>query len=157
MSGLVQDIAKAGPEEIQGRYAYLTDQTALATYHWLKAADVAVELVRKALRTYVQLAGPVPLGDGRVYGPQRVHRETLDGRIVQEVVREIYGAQAAAEAVEITATKAALERLAEREAARSGEKKTHLVRYMLSVIDERGGLRSSEREEIRVHKIKEAP
>jgi len=154
-TALVRDLA-AGDGALVTRMAEsLTPDTARAAWHRLQAAKGALERIEQALRTYASFE-PISLGDGRVFGPQRIRRESLDGTAVFHVLRERYGEAKAWEGVELKATKAGLDR-ALRPIAQEGKAKiTHLTRDVLGEVEARGGLRASEREEVRVHRVKES-
>jgi len=91
--------------------AMLTPESAaLALARW-KAAKKAVDEVGQALHAYAK-ESPIPLGDGRVWGPVESQREVIDADRAWPVLVAKYGANTALKAMSLDTSKAGLERMA---------------------------------------------
>lgn len=64
----------------------------------LPTAEKVLEQVKKAIRAYAAENGPIPLADGRVYGPQHAKRDTYATRPSYEALAAEIGEEAADEA-----------------------------------------------------------
>jgi len=132
----------------------LTDEQALTALGELRpvsagAAAIAferVEVVRRVLELVEHAVfafarrEPVVLSDGRVISERVSRRETLDGPLVHRLVHELYGADAAAEACEYTATKKSLDAALRKIAAERAEPLAHLRAAVLDVLRAEGGV-----------------
>jgi Protein of unknown function (DUF2800) len=91
--------------------AMLTSESAaLALARW-QAATKALAEVGAALHAYASEM-PIPLGDGRVWGPVVSEREVIDADKAWPVLVAKYGANTAREAMSLDTSKAGLERMA---------------------------------------------
>jgi hypothetical protein len=91
--------------------AMLTPESAaLALARW-QAATKALQEVGAALHAYAS-ESPIPLGDGRVWGPVASEREVIDADKAWPVLVAKYGANTAREAMSLDTSKAGLERMA---------------------------------------------
>jgi hypothetical protein len=91
--------------------AMLTPESAaLALARW-QAATKALQEVGAALHAYAS-ESPIPLGDGRAWGPVVSEREVIDADKAWPVLVAKYGANTAREAMSLDTSKAGLERMA---------------------------------------------
>ena len=91
--------------------AMLTPESAsLALARW-QAATKALQEVGAALHAYAS-ESPIPLGDGRVWGPVVSEREVIDADRAWPVLVAKFGANAAREAMSLDTSRAGLERMA---------------------------------------------
>ena len=89
--------------------ALLTPETsALALARW-QAASRALHEVGAALHAYAA-ESPIPLGDGRVWGPRESEREVIDAERAWPVLVERYGVEVARAAMSIDTSKAGVSR-----------------------------------------------
>lgn len=89
--------------------AMLTPETAaLALARW-QAARKALEEVGGALHAYAS-ESPIPLGDGRVWGPRESKREVIDAEKAWPVLVESYGAEVARKAMSLDTSKTGVAR-----------------------------------------------
>ena len=89
--------------------AMLTPETAaLALARW-QAATKALQEVGNALHAYAS-ESPIPLGDGRVWGPTSTERDVIDAEKAWPVLVEKYGPTIAKECVTVETSKAAIDR-----------------------------------------------
>lgn len=135
--------------------AMLTPESAaLALARW-KAAMKALQEVGAALHAYASET-PIPLGDGRVWGPVVSEREVIDADKAWPVLVAKYGANTAREAMSLDTSKAGLERMARvvRETA-SGKPPTlkALTTEALEALRAAGAVRMKKRTEFEEHAI----
>lgn len=91
--------------------AMLTPETAaLALARW-KAARKAIEEVGEALYAYAK-ESPIPLGNGRAWGPQTSETESIDANKAWPILRDAFGPEGARAAMTLKTSKAGVERLA---------------------------------------------
>lgn len=139
----------ATPSDLAARFAAeLTPETARLAYERVQRASGVVADLRAALYAYGR-ENPIVLGDGRVFGPVETAREELDARVVFEVLREEHGPDVAMAAVELTATKAGLERALKPLAARG--QLAALKRTVLGKVEAAGGVRVEVKQTVREH------
>ncbi len=123
--------------EIQELHTELTPETAAAVY---KRAKMASELLRKVFGSIYGMARnePIDLGDGKMLGETTKRgNERLDGQTVRAVLQLLHTEEIADEAVEITATKAAIERALRGKVAVLAP----AIREVLTKVAELGGIR----------------
>lgn len=84
------------------------DSAALALARW-KAAKKALEEVGAALYAYAA-ESPIPLGDGRVWGPVTSEREVIDAEAAWLVLSETFGVDVARKAMTLETSKAGVDR-----------------------------------------------
>lgn len=158
---LIEDMADGGAttdsrEALVRRWTGELDPAKATTaWHRAKAARAALDMVDEALEMWAIQHGGIRVDDERVYGLQQVRRESIVGNVAWNVLKELFGAEAAWSAAEVKVTKAALERLVEARLEK-GQKKTHVIRDLLAKIDAAGGLRAKTQDEVRVHRAKVA-
>lgn len=113
-----------------------------------------VELLRARLKTalYARAADrPIPLGDGRMWGPQTIQgNEALDGATVYQLAAERYGREHAASFIEAKATKARLDEAIKPLVQRGG--KAAAVKSFLAEVRKRGGAERGTRTEYGAYK-----
>jgi hypothetical protein len=91
--------------------AMLTPESAsLALARW-QAATKALQEVGAALHAYAS-ESPIPLGDGRVWGPVVSEREVIDADKAWPLLVKLYGANTARKAMSLDTSKAGVERMA---------------------------------------------
>ena len=81
----------------------------------LDAVEKAVDTIRQAVKDYAKRYGPVPVGDGKVYGPILMDgRESVDLTVAgaEDLIRQVLGEAAVEAVVEKSTSKAAIERYA---------------------------------------------
>jgi hypothetical protein len=96
------------PQEIDCQVAQLTDAQAGVALERMRAVRDLVERVEAALKERAR-AAPIPLPNGNSYAQVEVAQERLRAPVVLEVMTRLHGATAAAEAVEMKTSKAAVE------------------------------------------------
>ena len=89
--------------------AGITPELAALALERVTQAKRAIERVEWTLRDYAS-RNPIPLPDGRVYGPRRVSIDVLDAERTARVLEKLdgYGPEAARAAVESKVTKKAV-------------------------------------------------
>lgn len=126
----------------------LTPGTALDFLGRIDAVKHALDVAEEGLRIYAR-ANPIDLGDGKVWGPRTLTRETVDASTVYDVIRREAGEEAARGAVEWKSSKTAIEDVARDLVARrkaAGEKRVSIKGETSRLVDEvrsRGGIRAS--------------
>lgn len=108
-AALVKRMAGQPEEVVKDLKALVTAETAGIAWQRLKAAKLVLRDVEAALYAFAAET-PVDLGDGRVLRMAETRRETLDGGAVYNAVKALHGEEIAWKTVELTASKAALER-----------------------------------------------
>jgi hypothetical protein len=98
---------------------------------------------------------PIALGDGRVLGEMETHRETLDPKIISQVVRELYGDEWVSKATDLETSKAALKRMARELKAEDGGTMTEHVERILREAGKRGGVVAKRSRSIAEHQVPE--
>jgi hypothetical protein len=129
----------------------LTPETARRALERIDLVEDVLKKVKGALRTYAR-DNPIPLADGRVWGPRNKEIDVLDAATVYQVLTEHYGEEVARSAVTWTTTKGVLEDLARA----VGEGKTIKARreHLLDLIEKRGGIRVRVQEEFTAYRPK---
>lgn len=142
---LIKRLANGGEANELELMMPLSAATARAAYDRVQLVDQLLKRVKSALYAYATET-PIPLGDGRFFGSHTKRgTESIDGKIAQEVVRQLAGDQAAADVVEISVTKTAIKEAAKATAAKG--KAAELERQILAEIRARNGAtRGNDRE-----------
>lgn len=68
-----------------------------------------VGFLHNQLQEYAKARGPIDLGGGKEWGPRESVRESLDGKVVYEMLRSSFSPEVALSAVTLEATKGGLE------------------------------------------------
>lgn len=89
--------------------AMLTPESAALVLDRWQAATKALQEVGSALYAYAT-ENPIPLGDGRVWGPRTSEREVIDAEKAWPVLVEKYGAEVARKAMSLDTSKAGVSR-----------------------------------------------
>lgn len=89
--------------------AMLTPETAAMALERWHAASKAMQEVGAALHAYAAET-PIPLGDGRVWGPVTSEREVIDAEKAWPVLVEKYGVEVARKAMSLDTSKAGIDR-----------------------------------------------
>jgi len=89
--------------------ALLTPETAAVALARWQAATKAMQEVGNALYAYAS-ESPIPLGDGRVWGPRTTEREVIDAEKAWPVLVAKYGAEVARKAMSLDTSKAGVDR-----------------------------------------------
>lgn len=132
--------------------AMLTPESAaLALARW-KAATKALQEVGAALHAYASET-PIPLGDGRVWGPVVDEYEEIDADKAWEVLGAKYGAAAAREAMTLKTSKAGIQRAAAVLKAKGGGTLKALSAEALEALRAAGAVRMKKRTEFEEHAI----
>jgi hypothetical protein len=117
----------------------LTAEQASKIAGMIPSARKVLDLATKALRVYVAEHGPIPLADGKVYGPQHAKRDTYATRITYEALAREIGDVAADEAFGTSKT-AMYEAIgAAHEAAGIKRKKGAAMAKVIGEIEANGG------------------
>jgi hypothetical protein len=131
--------------------ALLTPETAkLALDRW-RAASAALKEVGAALYAYAKEA-PIPLGDGRVWGPVTSYRQTIDAATAWPVLVGLWGADAARAAMRLETSKAGIGRGLD-VAGGEGPKAARL-RAVMDALDAAGAVGSKAVTEYEEHEVK---
>ena len=87
----------------------ITPENAAAVYQRVKAVKAILGQAEQALVHY-SFQTPIDLGGGRVYGPVERDKEELDAEKTKVVLTKLYGPDVALAALELSATKASIDR-----------------------------------------------
>jgi hypothetical protein len=144
--------------------AYITDESAPRLHALVKRADELLEIVKSALKDFARQT-PFQLADGsgRWYGvpPDAKERELLDGRRVEAVLAEIFGAEAAKTGVKVEGTFSGIESAVKAylsthpDLAKRGAIK-ELRERAEALLQERGLLRTISGGQVKIFKPKDA-
>jgi hypothetical protein len=119
--------------------APLTKDEASRLAGLLPAARKVLKMAEDAVKTYAQTNGPIPLADGRIFGPQHAKRYTYATRISYEALAREIGDEAA-DAAFSTSKGAIYDAIGEaHEKAGIKRKKGAAVAKVLAEIAEKGG------------------
>lgn len=122
---MAQRLAGEPEAVVRDLKAMLTPETArLALDRW-RAATAALKEVGAALYAYAK-ESPIPLGDGRVWGPVESQRTVIDAAKAWPVLVELWGPEAARAAMTLETSKAGVARGIEA-AGGDGTKKARLA------------------------------
>lgn len=128
----------------------LTLERAPELYGKLKSLDALIELLWTVMKGFAA-RNPFSVGGNKVYGPKETKHESLDGKTVWHVIKDLYGEDVAWKVVQMTATKSKIEGHAREVAAKTGAKISHVERDILAEVARRGGLAISYDDGVRVH------
>jgi hypothetical protein len=122
----------------------LDEHTAGEAYRRWRAAKHLMSHVERAIHAYAA-ERPIPIGDGKVYGPRRIQgNEKLDGDVVYQVVEALHGRPVADAAVVRNATKSRLKEALALAVDKGGAAKAE--RAVLAEVRKRGGVSTRETE-----------
>jgi hypothetical protein len=148
---MAQRLAGEPEAVVRNLKALLTPETAkLALDRW-RAASAALKEVGSALYAYAAEA-PIPLGDGRVWGPVTSYRQTIDAAKAWPVLVGLWGADAARAAMRLETSKAGIGRGLE-VAGGAGPKAARL-RSVMDALDAAGAVGSKAVTEYEEHEVK---
>lgn len=138
---LAREIVGAGGPVLP---AVLDDETAAIALQRLEAVESVVKRAWQVLEERARIR-PIPLGDGKLFGPQALAREKLDAEKVIEVLDERFGAEIAlALEVKQSTTKEALKAALRKHVAKTpGAKITKVFDATMEAIREAGGAETS--------------
>jgi PD-(D/E)XK nuclease superfamily len=111
-------------------------------WEYLKNAKRVLGLVEKTYRAYAS-QWPVPLSDSKVLGAHDVERDSLDGVVTFQVLRDLHGEVVARAAVSMEATKSALDEALKPIAAKG--QRAGMVREALAAISAANGVKTTKR------------
>lgn len=117
----------------------LTVEKVAQGWEHLRAAKKVLGLVEKTYRAFAS-SWPVPLASGKVLGETTSEVDVLDGQISLAVLRQLHGDKVAEAAIELSLTKASIERAVAPIAPPRGKAK--LVRDSLAAIETAGGVKT---------------
>lgn len=117
----------------------LTVEKVAQGWEHLRTAKKVLGLVEKTYRAFAS-SWPVPLSNGKVLGETTSEQDVLDGQISLQVLRGLHGDKVAEAAIELSLTKASIERALAPIAPPRGKAK--LVRDSLSAIETAGGVKT---------------
>jgi hypothetical protein len=115
------------------------DVASLAYQRW-RAMKAALSQVEAQLHAYAREVGPIPCGDGTLYGPRETTRSTIDGAKALPIAKTRFG-EAAMEAFTVETTKAALSELASAHAPRG--QKASAAKALLAELASAGAITTS--------------
>lgn len=139
-TALIRKVASAPAEVHEEIRALLTPQTAAKAYLRLQLVKEVIKRTEGALYAYAA-EHPIPLGDGRVFGPTTTKRDEVVGDVAYRVLAEKYGDEVALAACEMSATKASIERALRTVVTKKGGKLAPLKREALADIEAAGGVK----------------
>lgn len=115
-----------------------------------------LDAVEKNINDYAH-AHPVPMPDGKIYGPVEMSRESLDPVIGGNVIANMFGDEMARTAVEekLELTKASVERVSRIVAEREKRKISHVEKEVLEAIRAAGGSKAPKYLTVKLHKPKQ--
>lgn len=146
--GLVRMLVGAPPED-------LTTKTAAEAIALLVQVDETSKQLWKQLDALAR-EQPITLPDGRVYGLVPAKKDALIPSVVREVVTKEYGAEAADNAVEMKATKAALSAALKLVAESRGMSMAAINREALALIGAKSGITTEITQRLELKKPKSA-
>jgi hypothetical protein len=141
---------------------------AMLTPELAREAKAKADLIRNALRnldsaiySYAR-ENPIPVGDGKVWGPRVVRRDNVDGPLSYQLLNETYGLDVAVKASTFDVTKKGVReamRLVQQSIVEAGGEKPTLVeleRQALGRLRNAGAISSVEKEVFEEHRPEEA-
>jgi CRISPR/Cas system-associated exonuclease Cas4 (RecB family) len=141
---------------------------ALLTPEMARQAKAQADLVRNALRnldsalySYAR-ENPIPVGDGKVWGPRVVQRDVVDGPLSYQLLNETYGLDVAVKASTFDVTKKGVReamRVVQQSIVEAGGEKPTLVeleRQALGRLRDAGAIVKVEKEVFEEHRPEEA-
>lgn len=129
----------------------LTVEAAGLAYARAKAFKHLLDEVFRAIYARARET-PIPLGDGRVLGPKESRREELDGAVVYECAKVLFGADVALKCVTLGATKTGIQRTLRELPGPMTEK----LESLLQAVRAAGGSRVNTSESIKEMELKAA-
>lgn len=151
--GLIQRLTQ--PEVIKEEFrAALNGNTAATAYEMVERASDVLNDLRGQLYQWAQ-ENPIALPDGKVFGPVEQTREEISGEVAHRVLKELHGDAVALSAVELSATKASIER-ALRGIAGQGQL-AGIKRVALAAIAKANGITTTTKTAIKEHTPKSTP
>lgn len=132
-TNLIRTLAHTG-----GIDGLLTKDNVAKAYVRYRQVKLMLEKVEAALKGYASQEGPIELENGKFYGERDASAESLDGKVVYQVISELHGKDVAQQAVSIEATKESLAKALKPIAPRG--KHAGMVREALRRIAELGGV-----------------
>lgn len=146
--------ASATPDDyVEAWKKALTPELARRAFDKRAAIKALLERIDAVLEEYAT-HHPIDLGGGRVYGPTQTKRDSLDGKVVWQLLEEQLGTEAAWEGVELKATKAGVERVLKKAIAGTDKKITHEKARVLGEVARRGGVFTKYTDSVRIHPAK---
>lgn len=127
----------------------LTIEKVATGWEYLRNAKRVLGLVEQTFRAFASLQ-PVPLSNGNVLGAVQTERESLDGAVTRQVLRDLHSQAVADDATEMSVTKASVERALAKVAPPRGKAK--LVREALDAVSAANGIVVSRGVRIEEHK-----
>jgi hypothetical protein len=158
---LVELVEGDGEPTVERVAAMLTPETAAAFLDRVRVVKRVLDVADEAVRAYAR-EHPIPLPDGRVWGPVPQTRETVDGAVVYHVVKGEAGEEAARQAVKWESSKTAIEGVARVLVAakkQAGEKATIKgeTKRMLDAVRDAGGVSETTYEVFKAHEPEALP
>jgi hypothetical protein len=129
----------------------LTPQAVATGWERLKAVKKVLYEVERIYKGYAA-ENPVQLAGGKMLGEVEKVRDSLDGPVTFQVLRDLYGEQVARAAVEMETSKAALERALQPIAPPRG--KAAMVREALAKIEEGGGVTKEHKRAVEEYEVR---
>lgn len=125
------------------------------TRHRLKVVRDACDKIETALKNWIRTNGPIPAGDGKVYGVRESTRETIDLAAKDAYVTLVrhLGEDGAGEAVTLSTTKAAIHAAVVAKSPKGQYRATEEA--LLDELRELGAVRVSSFEKLEEYKSKE--
>lgn len=96
----------------------VTPETAALAYQRFRAVKAALAQVETQLHAYAKEHGPIPVGDGRVWGPRESQRSVINPERAWLVLVEAFGVDGAREAMTLKTSKTAVSAVASSRAPR---------------------------------------
>lgn len=139
------------PDDVLAKFRALLGEDASRAYQMARAVhDIAGRMLSEA-HEYARTVAPIQMDRGMVYGPVTRQRATLDGAATYRVVERLLGREAADVAVEMSATKASVERAVKHAKSQGLQMTTSsgpapikavapIVRQLLDALDGIGGV-----------------
>jgi hypothetical protein len=125
----------------------LTEADAVRLAESLGQLEHFRERARAALEIYVQDNGPIPLGDGLVWGPMATKSKRINGKIALPILK----AELGEESIELKVTGADIERAVKAKLA-GARGAAPMVRSLYAKIGEAGGITEKAGEQFCVHR-----
>ena len=117
----------------------------------VRAARKALDVIEESIDA-IAWQEPLPMPGGKVYGPQRRTYTTYDPTLLWQLLADRYGADVALSAVEVKATKSRLSTAVKARAKLLDVPAAALEREIVAALDAAGGVRSTTKTELRVHR-----
>lgn len=118
--------------------ALVTPDTAAVGLQRFRAIKSAMNEVERQLHAYVKENGPIPVGDGKVWGPRESQRSIIDPEKAWPVLVEAFGVDGAREAMTLKTSKTAISAVASARAPRG--QKSEAAKALLAQLDAAGAV-----------------